>query len=160
MPASSHHAVNLAQIATRLAEQHQFWEPMIVFDPAERYYTRLAREPQFEAWLLTWLPGQRTEWHDHGQSAGAFVTVRGSLTERYAMVQPDGPPRIVPRTRELVAGTLRSFGRRHLHEVANLGAEPAVSLHVYSPALVRMNTYRPEGNLLRPARSQLAGRNW
>ena len=99
MPTNPPNAVNLAQIATRLAEQRAFWEPMIVFDPAERYYTRLAREPEFEVWLLTWLPGQGTEWHDHGRSAGAFVTVRGTLTEQYAMVGPDDPPRIVPRTR-------------------------------------------------------------
>ena len=160
MPTSPHNSVNLAQIATRLAEQRELWEPMIVFDPAERYYTRLAREPEFEAWLLTWLPGQDTEWHDHGQSAGAFVTVRGTLTEQYAMVGSDGPPRIVPRTRELVSGSLRTFGRRHLHQVANLGVEPAVSLHVYSPALVQMNTYRPDGDLLQLASSQLAGLNW
>lgn len=160
MPTSPHNTVNLAQIATRLAEQRALWEPLIIFDAEERYYTRLAREPEFEAWLLTWLPDQRTEWHDHGQSAGAFVTVRGSLTERYAMVGRDGPPRIVPHTRDLVAGSLRTFGRRHLHQVANLGLEPAVSLHVYSPALVRMNTYRTDGNQLRLASSQLAGLNW
>ena len=61
------------------------------------------------------------------------MTVRGTLTEQYAMVGPDGPPRIVPRTRDLVSGSLRTFGRRHVHQVANLGPEPAVSLHVYAP---------------------------
>ena len=160
MPTTTRTPVNLAQIATRLAEQHVLWEPLITFDPFERYYTRLVREPEFEAWLLTWLPGQDTEWHDHGHSAGAFVTVRGTLTEQYAQVGPDSPPRILPQTRELVAGSLRSFGRRHLHQVSNLGSEPAVSIHVYSPALVTMNTYRPDGDLLLLASSQLAGLNW
>ena len=69
--------VQLASIATRLAEQHELWQPLIEFDPVSRYYARLAREADFEAWLLTWVPGQGTDWHDHGGSAGAFVTVRG-----------------------------------------------------------------------------------
>ena len=72
--------VNLVQITTRLAAQTTLWEPLIAYDPISRYYARLARESDFEAWLLTWVPGQGTEWHDHGGSAGAFITVRGSLT--------------------------------------------------------------------------------
>ena len=61
---------NLAEIATRLAAQRSLWEPLIQFDPVSRYYSRLAAEPTFEAWLLTWVPGQGTDWHDHGGSAG------------------------------------------------------------------------------------------
>ena len=57
-----------------------------VLDPVDRYYVRLARQREFEAWLLTWLPGQGTDWHDHGGSAGAFMTLRGVLTERHAEV--------------------------------------------------------------------------
>ena len=38
-----------------------------------------------EAWLLTWLPGQGTDWHDHGGSAGAFVVVQGALVEGTAV---------------------------------------------------------------------------
>ena len=93
--------VNLVQIATRLAAQTTLWEPLIAYDPISRYYARLARESDFEAWLLTWVPGQGTEWHDHGGSAGAFITVRGSLTEEHAVVSPDGPPRVARHSREL-----------------------------------------------------------
>jgi len=35
--------------------------PLVAYDPVARYYVRLAREPEFEAWLLTWLPGQGTD---------------------------------------------------------------------------------------------------
>ena len=79
---------NLVEIATRLAGQHELWEPLVRYDPISRYYARLASEPDFEAWLLTWVPGQGTDWHDHGGSAGAFVVVRGELTERTATVEP------------------------------------------------------------------------
>jgi predicted metal-dependent enzyme (double-stranded beta helix superfamily) len=150
--------VNLVQIATSLANQRALWEPLVAYDPVVRYYVRLAREHEFEAWLLTWLPGQGTDWHDHGGSAGAFITLRGVLTERHAEVGY-GPPRIVPGGRELVAGTLRSFGSRHIHQVSNRGLEPAVSVHVYAPSLVEMQQYEVRGDLLHAATSQLVGVN-
>jgi len=62
--------------------------------------------------------------------------------------------------RDLVAGTLRPFGSRHVHQVTNQGDEPAVSLHVYAPSLVEMHQYEVKGDLLVVANSQLVGRNW
>ena len=151
---------NLAGVATRLAAQRSLWEPLVAFDPVSRYYARLAAEPAFEAWLLTWVPGQGTDWHDHGGSAGAFVTLRGTLTEEHATTSPVGPPRVVPAARELTPGTLRAFGTQHVHRVTNAGAEPAVSLHVYAPALTEMNAYVAEGGELRLVTSQLVGVDW
>jgi predicted metal-dependent enzyme (double-stranded beta helix superfamily) len=161
-----HHAsiprprTNLAEIATRLAGQRSLWEPLVAFDPDSRYYARLAAEPTFEAWLLTWVPGQGTDWHDHGGSAGAFVTLRGTLTEEHATVSPFAQPRIVPGARELSTGTLRAFGTKHIHRVTNHTLEPAVSLHVYSPALVEMNAYVDDGRELKLTKSQLVGVDW
>ena len=59
-----------------------------------------------------------------------------------------------------MAGTLRSFGSRHIHEVANRGVEPAVSVHVYAPSLVEMHQYQVRGDLLHVVNSQLVGVNW
>jgi peptidoglycan/xylan/chitin deacetylase (PgdA/CDA1 family) len=159
MPKKDRNLRNVVKTATNLSEQRALWEPLVSYDPVARYYVRLAREQEFEAWLLTWLPGQGTEWHDHGGSAGAFITLRGVLTERHAEVGC-GLPRIIPGARELVAGTLRSFGHRHVHEVSNRGVEPAVSLHVYAPSLVKMHQYEVQGDLLQIANSQLVGVNW
>jgi hypothetical protein len=47
-----------------------------------------------------------------------------------------------------------------VHEVTNRGVEPAVSLHVYSPALVEMHQYEVSGDLLHVANSQMVGVNW
>lgn len=152
--------VNLAQTALRLADQPALWEPLVEFDPGSRNYARLAAEPQFEAWLLTWVPGQGTDWHDHGGSAGGFVTLRGTLTEEHASVNPVGPPVIVPGSRALPTQTLRVFGTKHLHRVTNLALEPAVSLHVYAPALVEMNQYVPDGPVLRLVTASPIGVNW
>ena len=161
MPKKDRSPVQLVEVLTRLAEQRVLWEPLIKFDPVSRHYARLASERGFEAWLLTWVPGQGTDWHDHGGSAGAFLTVRGTLTEQQAMVRRDGLPRIVAGNRELPGGALRPFGTKHIHKVTNNSLEPAVSLHVYAPALVEMNAYEVvDGDQLRLADSQLVGRNW
>ena len=159
MPKKNRTRVDLSALALRLAEQTALWEPLVEYDPVSRYYARLARENDFEAWLLTWVPGQGTDWHDHGGSAGAFFTLRGTLTEQHAVIGPDGP-RIAPFVRELPAGSLRPFGRKHIHQVTNNDLEPAVSLHVYSPALVEMNGYTATDGLLSLADSQLVGLNW
>jgi hypothetical protein len=74
MPKKNRNPVNIVKIATSLANQRALWKPLVSYDPVARYYVRLAREQDFEAWLLTWLPGQGTAWHDHGGSAGAFIT--------------------------------------------------------------------------------------
>lgn len=152
--------LDLASIALRLAAQTALWQPQVKYDPLSRHYARLAAADDYEAWLLTWLPGQGTDWHDHGGSAGAFVTVQGTLTERHAWLNTAGTPTILPEERRLSAGSLRSFGTRHVHRVTNDDLEPAVSVHVYAPALVTMTTYRPDGDRLIATSSQLAGQNW
>lgn len=86
MPKKDRSRINLIKIATDLASQRALWEPLVSYDSAARYYVRLALEQEFEAWLLTWLPGQGTDWHDHGGSAGTFITLRGVLTEQQADV--------------------------------------------------------------------------
>lgn len=152
--------VDLTALATRLAAQRSLWEPLIRFDPLSRYYVRLAAERDFEAWLLTWVTGQGTVWHDHGGSAGVFAVLRGTLTEQHARRQPGATPTVAPGSRNLTAGSVRAFGTRHLHKVTNNGLEPAVSLHVYAPSLREMNEYNEREGLLHLAQSQLAGLNW
>jgi predicted metal-dependent enzyme (double-stranded beta helix superfamily) len=152
--------VNLPEIALRLASQTALWRPLVRYDPLSRYYVRLASERDYEAWLLTWVPGQGTEWHDHGGSAGAFVTLQGTLTELHATVGAGRSPVIDPVARRLSAQTLRPFGTRHIHRVTNHDLEPAVSLHVYAPALLEMNQYEAHGDRLELVTSQLAGVNW
>ena len=71
--------------ALRLAADPSRWRPHVDFDPDRRYYRRLVADEHHEAWLLTWLPGQGTDWHDHGGSGGAFVVLQGALVEGTAV---------------------------------------------------------------------------
>lgn len=129
-------------IAAGYAARPDDWPVAPRFDPKRRWSYRLAEAVDHEVWLLTWLPGQDTDLHDHGGSAGAMLVLSGELTEE--TYQPPGSaastaPGLVPHT--LPAGSGRRFGPHHIHRVVNHGGRRAVSLHVYGPALGTMTRY-------------------
>ena len=117
----------------------------------------------------TWLPGQATDLHDHGGSAGAFVVVSGTIIE-YTMTdhadhidhtgqpRPAGGARLRPTS--LPAGAGRRFDAHHIHLLGNEGDRPAVSVHVYGPGLTSMTRYRFEGGQLRVTAVDRAGAQW
>jgi predicted metal-dependent enzyme (double-stranded beta helix superfamily) len=123
------------------------------FDPVDRWYARLASHADYEVWLLTWLPGQGTDLHDHGGAAGAFTVLTGRLTEE----TPHGGV-LLPR--RYGPGAVRRFGSHHVHRMANAGSVPAVSVHVYSPALTLMTRYSLDGGALRALTVERAGQDW
>jgi hypothetical protein len=149
----------LADIARVLAQRDGVWASLVRFDPAERFVTRIAAERGWEAWLLTWLPGQSTGLHDHGGSAGAFVTLQGILDEVAVTPRRAGPGQRSVRTR-VTARQVRSFGRHHVHNVVNSGSVPAVSLHVYAPVLASMTRYELRDGRLQVTSRERAGQDW
>jgi hypothetical protein len=116
------------------AREHE-WLSLVRYDLGSRWYQRTAWDDGHELWLLSWLPGQRTGFHDHGESAGAFTVARGTLRERAAPGHRPGPPVPVHR------GEVRSFGPRNVHDVINASVRPAASVHAYSPPLTRMRHF-------------------
>jgi predicted metal-dependent enzyme (double-stranded beta helix superfamily) len=145
-------------IATRYAADPEQWPVAPRFNPVDRWYHRLAVADDHEVWLLTWLPGQGTELHDHGGSSGAFLVFGGSLTEETVAVTPDGPARVTAR--ELGEGAGRRFGPRHIHRVTNRSTRPATSIHVYGPALTTMTRYRLGQQRLEVLAVEKAGAQW
>jgi mannose-6-phosphate isomerase-like protein (cupin superfamily) len=154
----SHPVTDLAALARSYAQDWSNWPVTPRFDAASRWYARLGGDPTHEAWLLTWLPGQSTDLHDHGGSAGAFLVVAGALTEQ--VVRAGAPEPVVPREVSLAEGAVRAFGPRHVHRVVNAGDVPAVSLHVYAPALREMTRYRIDDGVLKVALVEKAGVDW
>jgi predicted metal-dependent enzyme (double-stranded beta helix superfamily) len=126
----------------RIASCQDEWLATVRYDARERWYQRLEWCDSYEIWLLSWLPGQATGFHDHGSSAGAFALAHGTLEERAA---PGGMPSRMSVT--LGPGSVRSFGPRYIHDVWNSSSRPAVSVHAYSPPLTRMRRFAttPEG---------------
>ncbi|MFC0529468.1 cysteine dioxygenase [Phytohabitans kaempferiae] len=162
---------DLLAAARRWAADPAAWPIQPQYDPDERWYARIAETAEHEVWLLTWLPGQETDWHDHGGSAGAFTVVSGALVERTVITTPrkrsaalhvsagaPGGGRV--RYMDLPAGSGRRFGTHHVHGVANRGEVPAISIHVYAPALRSMTRYRLVDGKLRVAEIERAGVSW
>jgi hypothetical protein len=144
-------------VARRYAAHPNHWPLAPRFNPVHRWCHRLAVEADVEVWLLTWLPGQGTNLHDHGGSSGAFLVIAGHLTERTA-AGPDGPARLTGTT--LPVGRGRSFGPHHIHQITNTSPWPAVSVHVYGPALREMTRYRIEDGRLIVTAVDRAGADW
>ena len=115
-----------ARIAVDVARDRDRWSHLLRYDPDERFATLVESTGDVEIWLLSWLPGQHTDLHDHAGSAGAFTVVSGVLTET-----------VVRGAHEfehpVTVGSTRVFGPSYVHQVRNLGTDPAVSIHVYRP---------------------------
>jgi hypothetical protein len=144
---------DLLAVARQHAADPASWPEPPRFDPIERWYRRVSVTDQHEVWLLTWLPGQGTDLHDHGGSVGAFVVVSGELTEETV-----AGGRLRPGL--LAAGSGRRFGAHYVHQVTNRGTKPAISVHAYAPSLTRMTRYHLEHGQLHVAEIAEAGVSW
>jgi predicted metal-dependent enzyme (double-stranded beta helix superfamily) len=111
--------------------------PYVHFDEDERWHQRIYRDQRIDIWVISWLPTQCTDLHDHGGSSGAFTVLSGELSE--AVPSQAGIRDTVRR-----AGTSVGFGPHYIHDVRNLASGPAVSVHAYSPPLTTMNFYEFE----------------
>src|SRR5205823_10722395 len=125
------------RIAAEFARDRARWSHLLRYDPEERFSALVESTADVEVWLLSWLPGQHTDLHDHGGSAGAYTVVNGVLTER--VVKNPGP---VEFSHAVTVGQTRVFGPNYVHQVRNLGTDPAVSIHVYRPHRAPMTPYR------------------
>ena len=114
--------VHPALIARPYADDRATWAHLLRYDPDERFAALVESTAEQEIWLMSWLPGQETDRHDHGNATGAFTVVSGSLTEH-----------VLHRgvSLSLSAGQSRVFGPGYAHHVRNDGPDPAVTLHVY-----------------------------
>ncbi|MFC6883128.1 MULTISPECIES: cysteine dioxygenase [Actinomadura] len=120
----------LEERARALAARPEDWLHRVRLSPDGRWYERLHQDADHEVWVISWLPGQSTGFHDHGGSSGAFAVALGALEEHR-----------VHAGRGLGAGQSRSFGPDYVHDVRNTSAAPAVSVHVYAPPLSSMRRY-------------------
>jgi Cysteine dioxygenase type I len=108
-------------------------------DPCERCWRTIAANEDFEAWVVAWPVGSTIELHDHGDSAGAVVVASGVLHE--TSIRPGKDHRLRAVTTPVGTGEHVLFGSGDIHDFVNIGPGPALSVHVYSPALHSMNYF-------------------
>jgi hypothetical protein len=162
LPVRGHHRngrtlnpVDLGRLVRATAAAADHWQEMVRFTEGSRWFHRLALAPGYEIWLLSWLPGQRTGFHDHGEACGAFAVARGELLETLAAAGCSQH-----RLRVARQGSVTTFGGHHLHDVSCNSAGPAISVHAYSPPLSAMRRYEMTEAGLTLVGTERAGQAW
>jgi predicted metal-dependent enzyme (double-stranded beta helix superfamily) len=125
----------LERFVAELAERPELWIDLVRHDHTQRHYEELHCDAHLTAWLICWLDEQDTGFHDHDVSSGAVAVVSGALREERLVIDGSTRDRIV------TAGQTFQFAASDIHRVVHAGSDPAVSLHVYSPPLLRMGSY-------------------
>jgi predicted metal-dependent enzyme (double-stranded beta helix superfamily) len=126
----------LERLVCRLAGRPDLWRPLVVVDRERRRYELLYEDERVDIWVLSWMPGQRTGYHDHDLSAVGLVCVEGELDEGSLAIGSEA------ETVTMRPGASRGGAGGYIHAVSHRSGEPAVSIHAYSPPLARVGQYR------------------
>ena len=128
----------LRRLVAGIAADPAVWRPLVDLDIEHRHYEQLWRDDHVDVWVISWMNGHDTGYHDHDLSCGAVAVVEGELVEERLVI---GAP---PRRRCYRAGERFDFDASHVHRMHQSGGGPAISIHAYSPPLWRMGAYSIE----------------
>jgi hypothetical protein len=131
---------SLRRLVTRIATEPDAWRPLVNLDAEHRHFAQLWRDDHVDVWVISWMNGHDTGFHDHDLSRGAVAIVEGELVEERLAI--GGPP----RRRVYGAGTSFGFDASHVHRMHQARGGPAISIHAYSPPLWRMGAYAIEAD--------------
>jgi Cysteine dioxygenase type I len=133
----------LRELVARIASEPAKWQGLVRHGVPERHFEQLWRDDH--VWVISWMNGNDTGFHDHDVSSGAVAVVAGEIIEERMVL--GGPPLRIPHA----AGDTFDFDASHVHRMRQDSGELAVSIHAYSPPLWRMGTYTtgPDGTLRR-----------
>ena len=139
--------VELAATLSTWADRDQDRAPLVRHDEHGRTYQLLHRDADVEVYLVCWMPGHDTGFHDHDHSAAAITVVEGAITEERLAITGTVE-------RQLSNGATVTIAKEAIHRVRHAGEAPATTLHAYSPPLQRVGTYEvaDDGALLRHPR--------
>lgn len=126
----------LERFATGLAASPERWRHLVRHTNDARVYEQIWDDKHVNAWVICWSEDQDTGFHDHDESAAAIAVISGEVREdRLRLGQP-------PRSRVLGPGSIFTVPAVAIHRVLHAGDVPAVTIHAYSPPLVRTGAYR------------------
>jgi predicted metal-dependent enzyme (double-stranded beta helix superfamily) len=135
----------LRELVSRLAADRRRWQPLVRFDAAGRHFEQLWRDDHIDIWVISWVNGNDTGFHDHDISHGAVAVVEGEVVEE-RLTLGGLPRRLTHKARDVF-----DFDASHVHRMRQDSNDRAVTIHAYSPPLRRMGTYAisPDGELSR-----------
>ena len=128
-------APELELFVGELADRPELWIDLVEHDSSQRRYEELISDPHVTAWLICWMEDHDTGFHDHDLSAGAVAVVSGAVREERLTMAGTGSEVIAQ------APSTFHFSASDIHRVRHAGTGPAVTIHVYSPPLLRMGSY-------------------
>ena len=145
----------LERLASDVYSRKELWEPLVRVDPDQRRYELLYEDDHIDAWVLSWMPGQGTGFHDHYISGVGLCAAAGVVREDLLVYGGDDVEL------QLHPGDSRQGGPGYIHRVRHETGEPAVTIHIYSPRLDWVGQYRLDEQTgivrreVRPGRNEL-----
>ena len=135
----------LCGLVAEIAAAPGAWRALARDDTEHRRFEQLWRDGHVDIWVISWMSGHDTGFHDHDVSRGAVAVVEGEIVEERLVL---GGGAVALRH---VAGDAFDFDASHVHRMRKDGAGRTVSIHAYSPPLWRMGAYAvaPDGTLRR-----------
>jgi len=137
----------LTEFVERLtADQHR-WRHLVRHAEDVRVYEQIWDDDHVNAWVICWSEDQDTGFHDHDASSAAIGVISGHVREERLRLGAR------PSARVLGPGSTFTVPAAAIHRVLHAGADPAVTIHAYSPPLARTGAYRfgANGEILRDA---------
>ena len=119
-------------------------QPYISFKEGNYWRHRVFRNEFVEMLVLCWRPGQRTPIHDHNGSHGGVKIWEGHLWETiFSYDEANGLE--YKSGRELAQGSVTGSDVPDIHQLGNpdVSEKDLVTLHIYSPPLGVLHTYKP-----------------
>lgn len=130
----------LRDLVAEIAADVDRWRPLVHHDPKQRHFALLHRDADHEVWVLSWMSGHDTGFHDHDASGGAIRVVDGEVQEQRLAVGRDNVDR------RFAVGETIVVRPSDIHRVRHAGDVPSVTIHAYSPPLTRMGQYEIGAN--------------
>src|SRR5438128_1154814 len=112
-PAAELSATDLEQLAITIRDRPELWEPLLVVDAHRRRYRLLFEDERTDIWVLCWMPGQSTGFHDHDISDVGIAIAQGMVVERQLRL-PTGATSL-----DLRPGDTRQGPAGYIHSVAH-----------------------------------------
>jgi mannose-6-phosphate isomerase-like protein (cupin superfamily) len=126
----------LEAFVAALAASPERWRHLVRHADDARVYAQIWDDENVNAWVICWSEDQDTGFHDHDESSAAIAVISGQVREDRLRVGRE------PRTRVLGPNSIFTVPAVAIHRVLHAGGPPAVTIHAYSPPLVRTGAYR------------------
>ncbi|MFF7277916.1 hypothetical protein [Streptomyces griseorubiginosus] len=136
-------AGELRKVARAVAEDESLWSDLLQHSTDDRGYAEIFLDEHLGVWVLEWLADDHdTGYHDHDHSGGAVHVAHGAIRHEHLRLghRPVG---------DRVPAGEGCFDETFIHRMRREpGGGRTVTIHAYSPPLVRTGQYGEQDDQL------------